>query len=83
MVLATDDDGIWAIHKCKRHYHHVSVAAEYCEAISNGDIQDVKDLERMLKWGRTRSFSQSQPGKKNIKKDEGEVQMESKKKRKC
>lgn len=58
VVLATDDDGIWAIHKCKRHYYHVSVAAEYCEAICNGDIKDVEDLERMLQWGRTSSFSQ-------------------------
>jgi hypothetical protein len=57
VVLATDDDGIWAIHKCKRHYHHVSVAAEYCQAIECGDIADEDQLKSMLFWGRQCAFS--------------------------
>lgn len=57
VVLATDDDGIWAIHKCKRHYHHVSVAAEYCQAIERSDILRKVELTEMLWWGRQSAFS--------------------------
>lgn len=57
VVLGTDDDGIWAIHKCKCHYHHVSVAAEYCHAIDCGDITNNADLKDMLVWGRKSAFS--------------------------
>lgn len=45
VVLCTDDDGIWAIHKCKLHYHHVSVAYEYCQAIASGDIKNKEEVE--------------------------------------
>jgi adenosine deaminase len=56
VVLSTDDDGIWAIHKCKCHHRHISVAAEYCRAIECGDIQSKDELEEMLYWGRHSAF---------------------------
>jgi adenosine deaminase len=56
VVLSTDDDGIWAIHKCKCHHRHISVAAEYCRAIECGDIQNKDELEEMLYWGRHSAF---------------------------
>ena len=39
VVLCTDDDGVWAIHKCREHYRHVSVAHEFCQAIVKGDLK--------------------------------------------
>jgi len=33
VVIGTDDDGIWPIHKCQSHYSHISVASEVCNAI--------------------------------------------------
>jgi adenosine deaminase len=62
VVLSTDDDGIWAIHKCKCHYRHISVAAEYCRAIECGDIRTESELQEMLWWGRYSAFCK--PGKK-------------------
>lgn len=32
-IICTDNDGIWAIHKCQKHYQHVSIAAEICDLI--------------------------------------------------
>jgi len=57
VTLCTDDDGIWAIHKCPKHYHHISVAYEYCQAIEHGDITTIKDLKDMLDAGRTYAFA--------------------------
>lgn len=57
VVLGTDDDGIWAIHKCRRHHHHVSVAAEFCQAIECGDIQTSEELQSLIQWGRKSAFS--------------------------
>lgn len=33
VVLSTDDDGIWAIRKCKEHHRHIRVAFEFCQAV--------------------------------------------------
>ena len=46
VILCTDDDGIWPIHKCRRHYDHVSIASEICEGIEQGFIgyDDLKDM---------------------------------------
>lgn len=56
VTLCTDDDGVWAIHKCKDHYSHISVAHEYCEAIMRGEIQTKQELEAMVKSGRQAAF---------------------------
>lgn len=38
VVLSTDNDGIWTIHKCNNHYHHISVSHEFCRAYSRGSM---------------------------------------------
>jgi len=48
VVLCTDDDGIWAIRKCREHYHHISVAHEYCQAIVRGEIAYQRQLMEMI-----------------------------------
>lgn len=55
VTLCTDDDGIWAIKKCKAHYKHVSVAYEYCHAIKNGEICE-HDFELMVARGKSSAF---------------------------
>jgi adenosine deaminase len=72
VVLSTDDDGIWAIHKCKCHYRHISVAAEYCRAIECGDIGTESELQEMLWWGRYSAFCR--PGKSGYGKVPATVQ---------
>ena len=57
VVLCTDDDGFWAIHKCREHYRHVSVAHELCQAIVNGDIESPVELRRILEDGAKASFA--------------------------
>jgi hypothetical protein len=64
LVLETDDDGIWAIHKCQRHYHHISVAAEYCQAIECGDILEKEELQKMIGWERSSALSAEDNAKK-------------------
>eukprot|EP00276_Gloeochaete_wittrockiana_P023929 CAMPEP_0184362224 /NCGR_PEP_ID=MMETSP1089-20130417/133847_1 /TAXON_ID=38269 ORGANISM="Gloeochaete wittrockiana, Strain SAG46.84" /NCGR_SAMPLE_ID=MMETSP1089 /ASSEMBLY_ACC=CAM_ASM_000445 /LENGTH=100 /DNA_ID=CAMNT_0026702225 /DNA_START=270 /DNA_END=572 /DNA_ORIENTATION=+ len=47
-IICTDDDGIWIIHKCAKHYRHTSVGAEICKAISHKSFPTFKDLENFL-----------------------------------
>jgi hypothetical protein len=56
VTLSTDDDGVRRINKCKAHNHHTSLAAEYCEAIVNGDIQTEDELDRMINRGISAAF---------------------------
>jgi hypothetical protein len=46
VVIGTDDDGIWPIHKCDSHYSHISVASEVCNAIFTCNLTgaEVSDL---------------------------------------
>lgn len=60
VILCTDDDGIWAIKKCKAHYRHVSVAHEYCHAIRHGEISK-ENFEEMVLRGKRASFRQEAP----------------------
>lgn len=57
VVLCTDDDGIWSIHKCSSHYHHISVAHEYCEAIKRDEISSEAELEKLIAAGRNYAFA--------------------------
>jgi hypothetical protein len=57
VVLCTDDDGIWAIQKCERHHHHISVAHEFCEAIDRKEIKDKKQIDPLVSDGRKYSFA--------------------------
>ena len=57
VVLCTDDDGVWAIHKCKRHYRHVSVGHEYCQAIMRRDITTKGQLTLLLEYARDLAFA--------------------------
>lgn len=82
VVLGTDDDGIWAIHKCRCHYHHVSVAAEYCQAIECGDIQSTEELEYMFNWGRKSAFSDRRKTEKDKEEKEKRKQEEKDRKEK-
>mmetsp|Transcript_16969 Transcript_16969/g.22223 ORF Transcript_16969/g.22223 Transcript_16969/m.22223 type:complete len:527 (-) Transcript_16969:361-1941(-) len=56
-IICTDNDGIWAIHKCKPHYHHVSVAAELCQLIQKFPCKMKKDnLEKLVRFGKSQRF---------------------------
>jgi adenosine deaminase len=57
VVLCTDDDGIWAIHKCSCHYHHISVAHEFCDAIQRGEIHSEECVEKLISDGRRYAFA--------------------------
>eukprot|EP01036_Dinobryon_divergens_P029068 gene29068-38122_t len=56
VTLCTDDDGVWRIKKCATHNHHVSVAAEYCQAIKNGHIQRTEELDQLISRSRRAAF---------------------------
>jgi adenosine deaminase len=57
VVLCTDDDGVWAIRKCSCHYHHISVAHEFCDAIQRGEITSIPSMEKLISDGRNYSFT--------------------------
>ncbi len=40
VVICTDDDRIWALHKCAEHNRHISVAHEICKCISEGNLDE-------------------------------------------
>lgn len=56
VTLCTDDDGVWRIKKCATHNHHVSVAAEYCQAIKNGHIKSEDQLNQLISTSRRAAF---------------------------
>ena len=56
VVLCTDDDGVWAIHKCREHYRHVSVAHEFCQAIVKGDLK-ADGVTQLVKSARAAAFA--------------------------
>ena len=48
VVLSTDDDGVWPIHKCKEHYRHISVLHEFCQAVLSNSITTKTDLHKLI-----------------------------------
>jgi len=59
VVIGTDDDGVWPIHKCRHHYQHISVANEFCTAIC-GLCELTKDeTQEMIQQSRLARFSDS------------------------
>jgi hypothetical protein len=65
VVLCTDDDGIWAIQKCERHHHHISVGHEFCEAIGRKEITNSKQIDQLVSDGRKYAFAK-RPETKSI-----------------
>jgi adenosine deaminase len=57
VVLSTDDDGVWIIHKCRSHRYHISVAAEFCRAIKHGAITNKGALLEIIDNARKAAFS--------------------------
>ncbi|KAI3642831.1 hypothetical protein MP228_012386 [Amoeboaphelidium protococcarum] len=55
-ILSTDDDGIWDILPCQQHSSHISLAAEYCHAISTSMIVDSQELSQMIETTRKCAF---------------------------
>jgi adenosine deaminase len=64
VVLCTDDDGIWSIRKCSSHYHHISVAHEFCDAIRRSEIETEACLKKLISDGRKYAFAGDPPKKK-------------------
>ena len=60
IILSTDDDGIWSIPKCKSHYHHISVAREFCEAIRIGAIVNPSEFTKIIDWTHSCIFNRIQ-----------------------
>jgi adenosine deaminase len=61
VVLCTDDDGIWAIHKCPHHYQHTSVAYEFCQAIERCEITTADQLDELVNRAYAAAFSPAPP----------------------
>ena len=59
VFLCTDNDGIWPMPKCRVHGRHQGVALEYCDAILNGEIRTVDELETMLRCALASRFVQA------------------------
>ena len=57
--MCTDDDGIWAIHKCRKHYHHISIAYEFCQSICDKDTAlTSEELDAMIVHARNARFGE-------------------------
>lgn len=63
VIICTDDDGIWPMRKCTRHYDHISVASEICRAIEIDDEITEKDVHNLIKNSSDYIFFADPPAK--------------------